>query len=226
VAAIERSLSEQGPLTRMQLKERIAAAGVRTDGQALVHVLMLACLRGIAVRGPMAGREHAYVLVRDWLGRPQPVDRDAALAELARRFLAGHGPATDRDLGRWAGLPLRDARAGLQAIASELDQHEAGLVDLSGRPPAAEIPPPKLLGAFDPVLLGWTAREPLLGSHKSAVIVGGLFRPFALVRGRAAGTWKLSDGEVVLEPFGRLTRKDAVALRAEAADVQRFMSGW
>ena len=226
VAAIEHSLSEEGPLTRKQLKERIAAAGVRTDGQALVHVLMLACLRGIAVRGPMAGREHAYALVHDWLGRPQTVDRDVALAELARRFLAGHGPAADRDLARWAGLPLRDARAGLQAIASELEQRDGALVDLAGRPPAAEIPPPKLLGSFDPVLLGWAAREPLLGAHEKAVTVGGLFRPFALVRGRAAGTWKLSGGEVVLEPFGRLTRKDATALRAEAADVERFMSEW
>ena len=107
VAVIEESLADEGPLTRPQLRDRIAAAGVRTEGQALVHELLLACLRGIAVRGPMIGREHAYVLVRDWLGAPRPFDRDAALAELARRFLAGHGPADDRDLAKWAGLPLR-----------------------------------------------------------------------------------------------------------------------
>ena len=46
----------------------------------------------------MAGREHAYVLVRDWLGARPALDRDVALAELARRFLAGHGPADERDL--------------------------------------------------------------------------------------------------------------------------------
>ena len=68
VGVIERSLAEDGPLTRGQLKERLDAAGVRTQGQALVHVLMLASLRGLIVRGPMIGREHAYVLVRDWLG--------------------------------------------------------------------------------------------------------------------------------------------------------------
>ena len=66
----------------------------------------------------MVGRQHAYALVRDWLGKPPRFDRDAALAELARRYLAGHGPADDRDLAKWAGLPLRDARAGLSAIAS------------------------------------------------------------------------------------------------------------
>lgn len=82
-----------------------------------MHLLMLACLRGHAVRGPTVEREHAYVLVRDWLGTPAPVARERALAELARRYLAGHGPAGERDLAKWAGLPLRDARAGLDAIA-------------------------------------------------------------------------------------------------------------
>ena len=38
-----------GPLTRPELAERLDAAGVRTEGQALIAVLALACLRGIAV---------------------------------------------------------------------------------------------------------------------------------------------------------------------------------
>ena len=223
VAAIERSLAEEGPLTRVQLRERIAAAGVRTAGQALVHLLMRACLRGLAVRGPMSGSEHAYVLVRDWLGEPGPVDRGRALAELARRYLAGHGPADDRDLAKWAGLPLRDARTGLGAIASELDTRKDGLLDLADRPPAAALPPPRLLGAYDPVLLGWTSREALLGSHQGVVTVNGLFRPFALVRGRAAATWSMPAGQVVLKPFANLSPRVTSALRADARDVARYL---
>ena len=73
------------------------------------------------------------------------------------------------------------------------------------------------------MLLGWTSREPLLGTHRDRVTVNGVFRPFALVRGRAAATWSMPGGEVVLEPFGRLTREDAAALDAEAADVVRFL---
>jgi hypothetical protein len=220
VAVIERSLAEEGPLTRVQLRERIA---VRTEGQALVHILGLACLLGLAVRGPMVGRDHAFALVRDWLGEPRPVDRDTALAELARRYLAGHGPADDRDLAKWAGLPLRDVRAGLKAIASELEQRDDGLLDLAARPPAEDLPPPRLLGSYDPVLLGWRSREPLPGPHRQIVTVNGLFRPFALVRGRAAAIWRFAGGEVVLEPFGRLTRRDAAALAADAKDVARFL---
>lgn len=224
VAAVQSALEEDGPLTRVQLRERIDALGVRTEGQALVHILMLASLRGIVVRGPMAGKQHAFVLVRDWLGEPKPVDRDKALAELARRYLAGHGPADDRDLARWAGLPLRDVRSGLEAIAPELEQRPDGLVDLAGRPPAAELPPPRLLGAFDPVLLGWVSREPIVGAHEGIVTDNGLFRPFALVEGRAAAVWSMPRGEVALgDPFYRITAADRAALEADAADVVRFL---
>ena len=223
VSTIERSLAREGPLTRLQLRDRIAKAGVRTEGQALVHLLMLASLRGLIVRGPMIGRDHAYVLVRDWLEQPVQMDRGRALAELARRYLAGHGPAGDRDLARWAGLPLRDARAGLGAIASELHTRSDGLLDLLERRPAEELPPPRLLGPFDPLLLGWTSREEILGSNKSIVTVNGLFRPFALVRGRARATWSFSSGEVALKPFGRMTREDKTAREHDAVDVARYL---
>jgi Winged helix DNA-binding domain len=222
VAVIEHALAAEGPLTRAQLRDRVAAAGVRTEGQALVHILLLASLRGLIVRGPMIGRQHAYALVADWLPAASPVDRDVALAELARRYLAGHGPADDRDLARWAGLPLRDARAGLSAIASELVER-GGLVDLAARRAPARLPAPRLLGSFDPVLLGWRSRDSIVGRHAPRVVSGGMFRPFALVAGRAAATWSLRAGEVALEPFGRLSRADAAALRSDAIDVIGFL---
>ncbi|HST56475.1 MAG TPA: winged helix DNA-binding domain-containing protein [Solirubrobacteraceae bacterium] len=224
VQVIERALAGDGPLTREALKERIDAAGVRTAGQALVHILLLASLRGLIVRGPMIERRHAYVLVQDWLDKPKPVDGDRALAELARRYLRGHGPAEDRDLARWAGVTLRDARAGLSAIAPELQQREDGLVDLSKRAPAAKLAPPRLLGPFDPLLLGWRSREPLLGSHTNVVTSNGVFRPIALVRGRAVGIWSMRAGKVELEPFDELSSRDGAALRADAKDVQRYLA--
>jgi hypothetical protein len=225
VKAIERALASEGPLTRAQLRERIAAARVKTDGQALVHLLMRATLRGLTVRGPMVGGEQAYVLVRDWLGKPVQVERELALAELARRYLAGHAPADERDLARWAGLPLRDARAGLAAIAAELCERADGLLELRARRGGTPAePPPRLLGAFDPLLLGWCSREQIVGANKSLVTNNGLFRPFALVRGKAVASWRLVKGEVTLEPFGRLARADREALEAEARDVVRYLS--
>ncbi len=224
LATIERVLGEEGPLTRAELRERIDAVGVRTDGQAMIHLLFLAALRGVAVRGPMVGKQHAYVLVRDWLGEAPTIDRDKALAELARRYLVGHQPATDRDLAKWAGLPLRDARAGLAAIGSELEEGEGGLVSLAKRPAPEKLPPPRLLGAFDPVLLGWTSREDILGPHTQLVTRNGIFHPFAMANGKAVAKWGFPGGEVKLQPLQRIPAKTAAALEAEAAAVARFLN--
>lgn len=224
VATIARALENEGPLTRPQLRERLDSAGLRTEGQALIHLFFLAALRGIVVRGPMIGKQHSYVLVRDWLGEQRSVDREKALAELARRYLVGHQPATDRDLAKWAGLPLRDARAGLKAIGSELEEGEGGLVSLAKRPAAEKLPPPRLLGAFDPVLLGWTSREAVLGPHTSLVTRNGIFHPFAMVNGRAVAKWGLAGGRLTLDPLQDLPAKVAATLDRDAAEVTRFLA--
>jgi hypothetical protein len=212
VAAIVKTLDSEGPLTADALREHVARAGVRAEGQSLYHLLSKASLDGLIVRGPMAGRKQAYVLVSDWLPDSKPVAREEVLGEFARRYLAGHAPATDRDLARWAGIPLRDARAGLAA---------------AGKPPRkrkSDLPPPRLLGAFEPCLLGWTSRTDIVDDRsRHPVTVGGMFYPFAMVRGRAVARWKLVDGELELEPFSRMAKADRLALEEDAEDVRRFL---
>jgi hypothetical protein len=224
VVVVRAALAADGPLTRAQLRERVAAAGVRTAGQALVHILALASIRGLIVRGPVAGRDQAFVLARDWLGAPPPVlGREAALGELARRYLTGHAPAADRDLAQWAGIGLRDARLGLAWCGAV--QRADGLAELPARPrrAAAALPPPRLLGAFDPLLLGWASREAITGQHRRIVTVNGLFRPFALADGRAVATWTIVGGQIVLAPFAVLDAGTRAALDTDAADVTRFL---
>jgi hypothetical protein len=143
----------------------------------------------------------------------------------AARSGAGPGRADDRDLARWAGLPLRDARAGLAAIAARLSEREDGLVELKQAPAPAPLPEPKLLGAFDPLLLGWCSREDVIGPHVGLVTINGIFKPFALVKGRAVATWGYAGGKVTLKPLEQLTTKATKALDAEAADVERFLAG-
>ena len=226
VAALRAALANDGPQTRAQLRERVAACGVRTEGQALVHVLLLASIQGLIVRGPMAGKDQAFVLTQDWLGAPPPpLDREAALGEMARRYLAGHAPAGDADLAKWAGIGLRDARTGLARCGAL--QRQDGLAELPGRPEhlAAVLPPPRLLGAFDPLLLGWASRDPIIGPHRHIVTDNGVFRPFALADGRAVATWTISRGHVVLAPFSELGTETVAALDTDAADVTRFLAG-
>lgn len=224
VAVIERSLATDGPLTRHQLRERIAAGGIGVEGQAFGQLVLLATVRGLIVRGPIVGGNHAFVLVRDWLGeQPARMARDVALGELARRYLAGHGPASEHDLAKWAGITLGDARRGFTAIASQLVDRDDGLAAVVDRSDRAQLPPPRLLGAFDPSLHGWASREPIIGSHAGIVTSNGIVRPFAMVKGRAVATWTLSNGAVSLAPFGPLSQAATKALAADATAVVEFV---
>ena len=124
---VDAALAAEGPLTREQLRATWTPAGVRTAGPgAGAHPATQASLRGLTVRGPVAGGDHALGAgPTDWLGAAPPAsgpgrfDRDAA----SPSWPAATWPATprpdERDLAKWAGLPLRDARArARRAIAA------------------------------------------------------------------------------------------------------------
>jgi hypothetical protein len=223
VRVIERSLAKEGPLTREELAVRLRSAGVIAKGQGLVHLLVLATIRGLIVRGPMKGKRHAFVLVHDWLPRAPRFDRDAALRELSLRYLAGHAPASDRDFSYWSGLPLRDTRKAFELAARGVTERPDGLFELKRGKPKAALPKPKLLGAFDPVLHGWASRELITGKNDAAIISGGLFRPFALVDGTVAARWSLAGADLSIKPVRRITTAQRAALDKDAADVLRFL---
>ncbi len=60
------------------------------------------------------------------------------------------------------------------------------------------IPPPRLLGPFDPLLLGWRSRDLVLDSADAVVTGNGIIRAIALIDGRAAGTWTMPGVQVKL----------------------------
>lgn len=224
VELIVQTLTDDGPRTRAQLRDHLDAAGVPTAGQAIVHLLGAATFRGHIVRGPMVGTHQAFVTVEGWLGPRPDLERDEALALLARRYLAGHGPADAADLATWVGLPLGDARRALAAIAGETDDRGDGLVALGSAPARVPRPPaPRLLGAFDPVLHGWASRAEIVGSHRGVVTANGVFRPIALVHGRAVATWGLAGGVLTVRPLEALDERTRRVLAADAADVLRYL---
>jgi hypothetical protein len=204
-----RELLASGTADRAQLREALAARDVPVSGQALVHVLLKATIEGWVVRGPMVGREQGFVLVADWLGPQRPVDREVALQELGRRYLASHGPSTDRDLAKWAGLTLGDARRALSDLTCPVEP--------------GEDRGPVLLGPWDEVLCGWASRDDVLQGNSSVVTSNGIFKPIALVDGVAVATWTVSTG--ALEPFAPLSARVRRALEDEYVDVQRFLAG-
>ena len=231
--AIERMLETEGPLTRSEVAERLRVAGVELNTQTRLHIIGLAVTSGLACLGPDRGASTCLVLRGDWLGKAPRFDLAKALAELARRYLRGFGPATDRDFAYWSGLGLREVRSGLEAISNQLEQVRVGdesLLSLRGErprlPPKGQI---RMLGNFDTYLLGWKSRDFAVSSeHVSAVKEGGggWIRPVIVRDGVVIGSWRsVRKGErleVALAPSTRLRGETMAAVEAEVADIGRF----
>jgi Winged helix DNA-binding domain len=232
--AIERILAAESPLSRADLVGRLAGMGVAIDpsGQAPAHLVAYAASSGLICRGPwLGGDEPGYVLLDDWLPAGPTLDPGAALAELARRYVAAYGPATADDLAAWSGLPLGAARRGLAHAAADLAEVAA---ETYATPDAARRPDGggrvvRLVGPFDAYLLGYRSRDLALDPRYARRIQagGGIIHPAVLVDGRVAGTWRLRRGRgpaaVAVEPFEALDRDLLPALDAEAADIGRFL---
>ena len=217
-----------GPKTRAELRARLDAARVPNAGQGFVHLMLAATIAGHVVRGPVIGREPAWVSAEQWLGpRPPAVDREEALARLAVRYLRGHAPAAPEDLAKWAGITLGDARLAFAGAGDALTPWRAdpSLTTSTRHPdaPAPRLPAPRLLGPFDPILHGWRDRELFTGAHRDIVTTNGIFRPIALVDGRAVGTWGLAAGTLTIRLFEPITDRVGRALHDEAARVLRYL---
>lgn len=228
------ALSGRRSLTRGALLAAFEAAGVSTIGQRGYHLLWYLAQTGTLVLGPAHEHGQAFALLDEWVPARARLDRDEALAQLALRFFSGHGPATDRDLARWAGLTLTDVRRGIAAsgpglAALELDGVRHHL------PPEASEPAPRtrrahLLPGFDEYLLGYADRSAVLApEHGDAIVPGGngMFKPTIVVDGVVAGTWSrtVRAGRVAVGilPFAGLPTEILPDLHAAAARYGAFL---
>jgi Winged helix DNA-binding domain len=121
------------------------------------------------------------------------------------------------------GLTLKDARIAFGGISRELVERPDGLVDLAERDAPAKLPAPRLLGPFEPLLLGWASREPFVGAHTVAT-ANGMFHPCVLVNGRVVGTWGLQASTLTVRLLEEVKAPSVNALRRDAADVMRFLA--
>ncbi|MER6031095.1 winged helix DNA-binding domain-containing protein [Streptomyces sp. NPDC001851] len=200
---IRRALAAHGPLTRAELTEHLTTLGIPPDGQAPFHLIRHAALTGILCHGRRRAGEATYVLLNDWLpatGRFR-CEGDTALAELARRYLAAHAPATLEDFAAWSGLPITWARTAWKLLAESGAIHEYGAwTMLAGRveelPGSSDTPDVRMLPAYDNYLIGYRTREVSVPAlHQARVWPGGgLIRPTVIADGLAIATWTRGSG--------------------------------
>lgn len=209
------ALAGGGRLTRAELAQRWAEAGLVLESNHVTHTISVLAMRGILVYGPFAtAKEQALVLLDEWVPAPRRSAGEEALAEWARIYFAGHGPARPQDFARWTGLPAADVRTAIDGAREHLVIDEDGLLldpgtaDRLARAddPGAEL----LLPGFDEFVLGYGDRTEILDAeHADRIVPGGngVFRPTIVRDGRVVGCWKrLGTGNsrrVEREEFGR-----------------------
>ncbi|TMK14918.1 MAG: winged helix DNA-binding domain-containing protein [Actinobacteria bacterium] len=231
--AIERMLDREGPLRRAEIEERLRRQGIRTEGQAIAHLVWLAAAEGTICYGPDRDGERCFVLVRDWLGgAATAMEPGSALHELVVRYLGAHAPAEPADLTTWSGIALADARRGWRDVEDRLVEvpTERGprWALRSAIPPTPEEVV-RLLPAFDEYLLGWKDRKLIAPASGWKMIQrgGGWLHPVVLLDGRAVGTWtseRTADGlRVDVSPFGPLAPALRRRIEEEARDIGRFL---
>ncbi|WP_454730133.1 DNA glycosylase AlkZ-like family protein [Cellulosimicrobium protaetiae] len=115
---------QERPRTRRELAGLLAAHGRPLEGIALGYVLMQAELDRLLVSGPLDGKQQTYAAFDDRVPTGygplgERFDRDAALVELLRRYLASRAYATVRDVAQWSGFTLTDVRHALDLLGEE-----------------------------------------------------------------------------------------------------------
>ena len=195
------ALSGGRRLPRTELLAALEDGGVEITGQRRSHLLWYLSQSNTLCLGPMEDGEQRFVLMDEWIRSPRALDPDEALAELAGRIFRGHGPAMVKDLARWAGLRVTEARAGLAAVRDGLAR-----LDVDGVEHFLDPATPDLLAAcrsqargtfllpgFDEFVLGYADRSAVLDPEFADRIVpggNGVFRPTVVHDGRIVGTWQ------------------------------------
>ncbi|GEN81675.1 hypothetical protein AFE02nite_34090 [Actinotalea fermentans] len=204
-------------LTRAELLAVWDDAGLGTASGRGYHLIAELAQRGVLCLGPYRGTEQCFVLVAEHVREPRRLDGDAALAELALRFLTGHGPATAADLARWASLPLGSVRRGIAAVREQLTAVEVEGTEYLLAPQTLDAYADLrttarrsilLVPGFDELILGYADRTMTLAAeHADRVVPGGngVFRPTVVVGGRAVAVWRTAgtgrNRRLEVDPF-------------------------
>ena len=186
--------------------------------------------------GPNRGQSVTFVNPREWLKGWREVDPDAAIVEVARRYLSIYGPATKADFARWWGAwpgVISAAWSGLKPELVTVNVDGAPMDALAGD--VAEIKrarnsePVQLLPLFDPYLMGHAKRDHMIDRAYAARVsrTAGWISAVVLVEGRIAGTWThaLSNKtlRVTLAPFKRLPARVMAQVKERAAEIAQAL---
>lgn len=218
--AIVKALRGGQFLTRDELRSVVEKHGIATNFERMAYLLMHEELDGVICSGPRRGKQFTYALLEERVPPYKPLSRDAALAQLARRFFTSRWPATAHDLAKWSGLTVTDARRGLEAARLRLAPRTA-------RP--SRLPIVHLLSVYDEYFSSYRVGSAIIGaSHalrRSGSGESGLY--VVTIEGAVVGRWArtLAGGSVTVDVklFRRVTGAERRALDAVVNRYRAFI---
>jgi hypothetical protein len=226
---IAKALTGGVHLTRTELAGALKRAGIRAQGPRLAYIVMRAELDALVCSGPMKGKQHTYALLDERAPRARTLDRDAALAELTRRYFISRGPATLNDLLRWSSLTAAQGREGLALVGREL---ESEVVDgrtywwarASRDAKHSTTPTVDLVQGYDEIVMSYSE------SRDDSFRVGGAaYYHAVLLDGRLIGHWKpTTKGNSVLIKMvlhRAFSRAETKALDVAVDAYRHFLGG-
>jgi hypothetical protein len=223
-------------LARAELADEVAARiGRRHEGLLSGYGQLLAppTYQGTLCFGPPEGANVTFVRADQWIGGWREVDPDEARREVLRRFLSGYGPANPDAFTHWSGFGRDAAKALFQELSGELT-HVAvegkNLWLLDDADLDADATSVRLVPQYDPYVIGFRPREPMLPEVvKARIREGGrgklegvASQRVVLVDGVVRGLWRRERDAVEVEhvlplPRGRRRALDAAVKAVRAA---------
>jgi hypothetical protein len=218
-------LAKDEPRLRTQLHFAVGKSYAGTQSVSSRLLLVLAA-EGRVVRGRPRGSwissQYTWSPIDHWLPGGLPGwSREAAQAELIRRWLAAFGPGTVADLRWWTGLTsgqVKRALAEVGAVEVELDGAPGHVLPDDLDPVPNPEPRVALLPALDPTVMGWTGRGWYLGDHAPHLFDrNGNAGPTIWWDGRVVGGWaQRKDGDIAFRLLEDVGPDARAAVEAEA----------
>ncbi len=226
-AIIQRLLSGNNHLTRAEIMAALSGNGINTHGHRSAHLMFHAELSGLVCNGARKGRQSTYALLDERVPEKNDLQKEEALAELAKRYFTSHGPATVKDFIWWSGLPVADVRTAV-ALNPQLGQMKFEGEEYFFAEGDNVKPTPQflLLPAFDEYLIAYKERSAMIDLQHSphAFTKNGIFRPLIVVDGKVEGIWQRThqkDLNVELKFFDDVAISD-VKFANEIKRLERF----
>ena len=221
-------------LTRAELAAQLTGAGVRADGtQRLAHLMMHAELDGLICSGARRGKQFTYRLVDECVPPTKYLMRDVALHNLATRYFATRGPATESDFAWWSGLTKADASTAVDSVENLQSEVIGGrtywfIAGAAAGPTGKTIA--SLIPAYDEYLVSYsdrTAAQRRVKPERVGETFSFLGSYVVLINGQIVGRWKgeIRKGAamVKIEPLTRLTRAERGGIEEQAERFAAFL---